>query len=396
MRMALLLSTAAFEDFYGRVMGLDFKTYLDSFRNDFSWYYARGLRDREVDVVLYVPSYLTRGLFEIGDGYRVRFLEMRDWYRVAWTGHRWLSRPPVGRYVQEVANAVSFGRDLLSGLRSDRVDVLYVQEYWTGRFDFLARRAYVPRIGADHGDKGNRQLKIFKRGSFKRASRITCQTEEEALKASRLGARSVFLPNGVDESFFVPREGRAQNPHHKTIITVARLTDAQKRTSDLIGALKYLDDSWNLVVVGDGPDRAALKAKTRALGPRERIRSEGVISDCGALRALYHASDVFAMPSAWEAVSLAVLEALGCGLAVVVSDIPSLRSVIEGRINGIMFTVGDRRQLASSIAEAYELRDLLGSRARETIVRAFSGRAMLHRLGSIVEEAAASGGFGGP
>jgi glycosyltransferase involved in cell wall biosynthesis len=74
---------------------------------------------------------------------------------------------------------------------------------------------------------------------------------------------------------------------------------------------------WQLDVVGDGPLRAELEARVQALGIADRVELHGHRAD--PFPFLYRAS-VFVLPSRFEGMPNAMLEAMGCGLAVIASD----------------------------------------------------------------------------
>lgn len=382
--MALLLSTDVFEGFYGNVLGLNVHSYLESYRNDFSWYYVDGLRENDIDTVLYIPSNKTSGRYDTKDGYHIRFFKVRDWYSRIWGDHPWLSRTPLGRYVSQVANTISFFFDLVTGLRADGVDVLYVQEYWTGRFDYLAWRSPIPVVGADHGGRPYHQIKWFKKLSYQKAGYLTCQTQEEMVNVCRYGSKCMVLPNGVDTDYFVPSEVQKDIRSSKNILTVARLTDTQKRTSDLLRALSHLDESWHLTVVGDGPDREILEGMATEIGVFQRVEFKGFVADRNELLEFYQSCDVFALPSAWEGLPLAVLEAMACALPVVTSDIQAFRGLIKHEENGILCKVGDYRQLARAIERAYELSTKLAYNGRYTVEEYFSQKTMFKKLSQLI------------
>src|SRR5688572_8487299 len=72
-RVALLVSPASFEGFYADQLGLDRRSYVDAYRNDFVWTYAEGLRAHGVDVVAYIAAHDEGGHERADDGFEVRF-----------------------------------------------------------------------------------------------------------------------------------------------------------------------------------------------------------------------------------------------------------------------------------------------------------------------------------
>ena len=59
-------------------------------------------------------------------------------------------------------NTVAFMGALREALREDGIDLLYVQEHWSGRFDHIVRALDLPVVGADHGGVSKGVVKFFK------------------------------------------------------------------------------------------------------------------------------------------------------------------------------------------------------------------------------------------
>jgi glycosyltransferase involved in cell wall biosynthesis len=75
---------------------------------------------------------------------------------------------------------------------------------------------------------------------------------------------------------------------------------------------------------------------------------------------------------------------MSCGGAAVGTDIPAIAEVIDDEVNGLLVPVGRPPELAQRILEASSRRDELGARARETVERSYSERAIGVRLGELV------------
>lgn len=384
MRVAFLLSLSDFEGFYSGVLRLSRKKYLTSYRNDFSWEYSSALLSKGLAPWIYLPTLGNNTLTTTREGVNVRFIALPRWYRVL---RRVLSvcRSPVGRYVRELINTLALLPKLLNALSEDEIDVLYVQEYWTARFDLLARRSPVPVLGADHGGSRRRQLTWFKRESFRSAAVITCQTTAECIEVKKYGGRPELLSNWVDTDFFCPGEGTTRG---KWILTVARLTDGQKRTSDLVRALATLPREWTLSVAGTGPDEQKLRLLATRLGVRDRVKFLGFVNDRQELRKLYRRCGVFALPSANEGLPLAALEAMSSGAPAVLSDIAPFRNLVTHGTSGFLVPVGSPRALARAIESAWTLQHLLGQAARERIEMEYSRGQVTDRLVKLLEAAA--------
>src|SRR5712692_9345837 len=339
MNVAMLLSCGSFEGFFGRVLGQSRQSYLKGYRNDWSWYYARGLLENGIIPILYIPALYEAGKYETDVGVSVRFLPLERWYRPL--DHVWLKRlsrqTRWSLYADDCINAVALMRSLREALTQDNADLLYVQEYWTGRFDQIAHRVSLPVVAADHGGVSDGVLKLFKPSAFKKAVLCYGQTEDECRIIEKYGGRSKLQPNGCDVSEFFPDPAAQRS---KTVLTVTRLTNKQKRKSDLIRAMADLPDEWSLDIVGTGPDKPMLEGLAADLDLSSRIRFHGFVGRA-EVRDFFRRCGVYAMPSANEAVALAALEAMACGAAVVLSKIRAFEQLVTHGVDGLLFPVGD-------------------------------------------------------
>jgi glycosyltransferase involved in cell wall biosynthesis len=140
-----------------------------------------------------------------------------------------------------------------------------------------------------------------------------------------------------------------------------------------------------LLVAGSGPLEAEVRA---AAGPAVRVL--GYRDDPGALLA---AADVSVMPSLREGLSFAILEAMGHGHAMVVSDGPGNPEAVGDA--GVVVPAGDVAALTRALAELAAdggRRADLGRRARERVARAFTADALRAGVRAAYERAAAPQG----
>jgi glycosyltransferase involved in cell wall biosynthesis len=377
MTVAMLLSCDSFESFYGSVLQLDRDRFVQKYRNDWSWYYAGGLLENGIQPILYIPSLQYEGYFDTEVGIGIRFLKLAQWYRPLAKLRRAMRATRWSLYLQERANAAAFTDALRRAIAADGVDLLYVQEYWTGRFDHLVHRSPVPVSAVDQGGLSQGVVKWFKRKAMARAVAIYAQTTDECEQVRRYFPSPTLQPNGGDTTFFSPPP--PGSPRSQNIVTVARLTDKQKRTSDLIRAMTLLDSKWTLDIIGTGPDGEMLKALAAQLNVADRVRFRGFQSKT-QIRAVNQQCGVYAMPSSNEGVCLALLEAMGCGAAIVASHIRAFETVIQDGVNGMLFTVGDVPGLARAIEAAWTQRQQLGAAAAEAVSSNFNSRILYRRL----------------
>ncbi|MBW4483296.1 MAG: glycosyltransferase family 4 protein [Tildeniella torsiva UHER 1998/13D] len=399
-KIAILLHTNSFEDFFKRELGIDEPYYLNDYRHDWSWYFCDGLKQFGSEPILYVFSgnYSFYGLHETRDGFKVRFLPLENWYIsigrkasnqiVYWQykyGFKFFS--PLVKYFSELLNALAGIKYLKYYLEEDRIDVLYIQEYWTTRFDFLVGRLKLPVIGADQGGKATNSIFSLKRKSFPKAYKLTCQTPEELEQVKRYGADAIYFPNPVDTDFFSPAEVQDKSNEQKTLLIVARLNDKQKRISDLIRALLYLDDEWSLDIMGIGADAQTLKDLVSELKLLDRVNFIGFVTEADVKRGKYRSCSVYVMPSASEGLPFAALEAMSCGAPIVSSDIDAFKRIVQNNVNGVRVPLGDPESIANAVLKCYENRHEYGLESRNIILKCHSNKVYFSTLSKMLEEA---------
>jgi glycosyltransferase involved in cell wall biosynthesis len=378
MNVAMLLSCSSFEGFFGWVQGQSRQSYLESYRNDWSWYYARGLLENGVKPTLYIPSRKESGKYQTDAGIPVRFLPLERWcglFESVW--FKRLSRQTRWTlYADERLNTMAFMKSLRHALAEDHIDILYVQEYWSGRFDHVVSAVDIPVVGADHGGVSKYVVKQFKPRALQRAALCYGQTEDECRTIEKYGGRSKLQSNGCDVLEFSPDPTVQRS---KTVLTVTRLTNKQKRTSDLIRAVARLPEEWSLDIVGTGPDRQMLETLAADLNLSSRVRFHGFVSR-DRVRDFLRLCGVYAMPSANEAVALAALEAMACGTSVVLSRIRAFEQLVTDGVNGCLVPVGHAERLAAGILSAWENRGTFGPAAAEKVRAHYDTRILYSEL----------------
>ena len=153
---------------------------------------------------------------------------------------------------------------------------------------------------------------------------VAVSEREEAEGRSVLGpdARLLLIPNGVDRAHFSPEgPSAAGDVDHPLVVCVGRLS-AQKGQDVAIRALALLSDRTSRLRLVGGEStlghRRQLEELATSLSVADRIEWRGSVEDTAPE---YRAADVVIAPSRWEGMSLASLEALSCGSAMVAADV---------------------------------------------------------------------------
>lgn len=127
-----------------------------------------------------------------------------------------------------------------------------------------------------------------------------------------------------------------------------------------------------LVMVGDGPERVAVKHQAKVLG----VEDDAVFVGKKANIAEYlGVSDIFLLPSELESFGLAALEAQACELPVIATRIGGIPEVVNDGESGFLSDIGDVEKMASDTLKLLrdnEMRQAFGARGREISVQRYS------------------------
>jgi glycosyltransferase involved in cell wall biosynthesis len=234
-------------------------------------------------------------------------------------------------------------RRLLRLISDVRPDLVHAHSAKAGLAARLALRGSIPTVYQPHAwsfeaaDGLTAALALrWERWAVRWTDRVVCVSEAERTRGMRDGVRAAYtvIPNGIDTVRFSPAPpplrtppaaGQAPRPASPpsasgsaaapVVVCVGRLC-RQKGQDILLRAwpdvLRALPGA-RLVLVGDGPDREAL----RHLAPPS-VEFAGAAAD---VVPWYRAADLVVLPSRWEGMALAPLEAMSCGTPVVVGDV---------------------------------------------------------------------------
>ena len=210
----------------------------------------------------------------------------------------------------------------------------------------------------------------FRRLLYRRADVLTANTTGvmESLVPLFQARHLALLPNPLPMPVVPAAVGSAGD--RQGFVTVARLVP-QKGIDVLIRALAQTSGAaqdWTLTLVGDGPEREALERQVLQAGLEEKVHFLGFRSD--PQTSLLQAG-VFVLPSRYEGMPNALLEAMAVGLAVVVTDAsPGPLEMVEAGVSGLVVPSDEPAALADALdrlAAQPQLRERLGAAARETL-----------------------------
>jgi len=264
--------------------------------------------------------------------------------------------------------------------REHRIDVVHSHEFTMAVYGAMAARLERRRhVITFHGSQTmHRALRrrIAVRWAMRNSAATVAvsgatKTQLDRDLGLRPGALGVVL-NGVPERPGNPdrvREELGIRPGEVVLLAVGNL-DPRKAHIVLLEALRDLQASgltvpWRLVIAGGrgGPERPKLEAFAREHGFADRVHILLKRSDIPDLQA---AADVFVMPSLWEGLPLAVLEAMLAGNPVIASRTSGIPEAVTDGEEGLLVPPGDPRALAQALRGLMEspgLRREMGERA---------------------------------
>ncbi|MFF3822957.1 glycosyltransferase [Streptomyces griseus] len=312
--------------------------------------------------------------------------------------HGWsVTRAPGPRLAGEVAAARRI-------VRVSRPDVVHAHSAKAGLAGRIAVRGRIPTVFQPHAWSfeavGGRTAGLalgWERFGARWADHILCVSESERRTGQDAGitARWSVIHNGVDLDRFRPggggdrAEARASLPLPRgadadapLVVCVGRLT-RQKGQDVLLRAWRRMPVAGaRLVLVGDGPDREGLEASAppgvQFTGAREDVRP------------WIRAADVLVLPSRWEGMALAPLEAMACGRPVVLTDVNGAReSLPPGHEEHCLVPPEDPEALAAALTALLadpELRASLSRRALRHTRSAFDVRRTAGAVAGLYQE----------
>ncbi|CAH7396031.1 Glycosyltransferase family 4 protein [Vibrio chagasii] len=298
-------------------------------------------------------------------------------------GYKYHTIPSLIRNISPLQDLKSFYH-LYKLFKENKFDIVHTHSSKTGVLGRLAAKlAKVPVIvhtvhGFPFDSTNNKVLRGFYAllevaGALVSDKIICLHEDDKNICIKKLGIRDdkiKVLRNGVDLCRFFPADPSSKSSikqelgiddNQLVVGMIGRLWE-QKNPHALVSSAIDLLKKRNDVVfvfIGEGELEAELKLRARAY--QQHIRFLGWRNDT---ESILRAFDIFCLPSKWEGMPLAIIEAMASGLPCVVSDIPGNKHLIEHGKNGSLFSLLRETELTSCLSE------LLGNQE----VRAEMGR----------------------
>jgi len=278
----------------------------------------------------------------------------------------------------DLAVGIRLRSQLRSLLKRHAFDILHTHAPLVPTLPLIAvETAECPQVGTFHTTSGpSRLVEAFLgplTARMKRLdARIAVSETARDFAAQYFPGEYFVIPNGVDTERFHPSVEpfpEWRDPDRVNVLFVGRL-DPRKGVQVLLDALPEVITRTHgrarLLVVGDSYLRGRFEASVTPAA-RAHVHFLGHVPSHDLPR-WYATGDIFVSPAlGHESFGIVLVEAMASGRAVVASDIPGYRSVVQPGVNGVVSPPGDVPALARTIAalvEDPEWRAALAQRGR--------------------------------
>ncbi len=284
-------------------------------------------------------------------------------------------------------------------LRRERVDIIQTYEFNTKLIGWLAARlARTPLIvSAEHatGEVGdtatkNRMLALLQRLCHRFIYVADAQRRFYETERGLHPHRSQVIYNGIDPERFDP--GRADAlpreewgiPPRAPLVGITAVLRPEKAHELLLDAAPGILErvpAAHFLIVGDGPERARLEARSAELGLEGRVHFTGFRTDVERIVPLFDVAVLCSDPVV-ETFPLSLLEAMCCAKAVVATAVSGVPEIVEEGITGHLVPVRDAaalgERIASLLADPERARGY-GAAGRARVLEHFTTAAMVER-----------------
>lgn len=241
-------------------------------------------------------------------------------------------------------------------------DIIYSHYLTNTMFAVTLKLKYnIPLIGIEHwSELGKTPIKPYiipiAKHTYDHVDQLISVSAalQQSIK-EQIGNDSIVVHNMVGKEFFYKS---STTPRPFTFVATGSLI--HRKGFDLLpiafNEIKHLlPNDWQMIIIGSGEEYIALQQQIEHAKLQNHIHLVGQKNKKQIVQILQN-SDVFILPSRGENFSVAVLEALACGLPVIASITGGIRECINQQ-NGILFPVDDTHALADAIQTMYNNRE---------------------------------------
>jgi glycosyltransferase involved in cell wall biosynthesis len=291
---------------------------------------------------------------------------------------------------------------MLAVCRRERVTIWHGHDYKSNLLGLLLRPFHPMRlVTTAHGwVQKTRRTPIYDfidRLCLPRYEAVVCVSDDLYRQALACGVRKrrcFLIENAIDTAEYsrtlsaAEAKARLGVPASRLVVGgIGRLSDEKGFDLLIRAADQLIKDGLDLelLIAGEGHEKANLEALVAQLGRQDRIRLLGYRSD---VKELFQAMDVFALSSIREGLPNVVLEAMALEVPVAATRVAGVPRLIRPEENGLLMNPGSQEELTGTLGRLLrdgELRQRLARGGRQTIQEKHSFRVRMDKIAALYD-----------
>lgn len=293
-------------------------------------------------------------------------------------------KPTPGR-LRTLAQAMR-GHDLVLTYNWGAMDAVMAHTVFRDAFSLPPLIHHEDGFNEDEAAGLKRSRNWFRRIALARTSGLVVPSRR--LEAIALGpwqqprGRVMLIPNGIEVSAYAERPAPDALPRivkrkgERWLGTLAGLR-AVKDLPRLVRVFAGLATEWQLVILGEGPERGAIRDEAMRCGVADRVHLPGFVAKPSDAVGLF---DLFALSSRSEQFPISVVEAMAAGLAVASPDVGDVAGMVAEANRRFIVPAGDESALGEALitlASDAGLRAEIGAANRKLAVENYDEVRMI-------------------
>ena len=199
---------------------------------------------------------------------------------------------------------------------------------------------YAEQIKLLYGDTVGGFSKSFEKEALSWADAITAVSKSAVDYYRKLGFNVHYIPNAIDLDLIL---NTGKKLYQKQVIFVGRLSK-EKGVDILIDAFNMISNDVHLLIIGDGPEKKNLEKQSK----NKNVHFLGYVNHEKTLEYI-RGSDALLQPSRKEGLSTTLLEAMGCRVPIIATNVGGNTELIDDMKNGILIESENAKQIVDSI-----------------------------------------------
>ena len=278
--------------------------------------------------------------------------------RVAWARFPPLAGKPFPARLKRLAAAMA-GYDLVCTYNWGAIDAALAHTLFADVYQLPPLVHHEDGFTDDEAGKLKPSRNLYRRIALGRSAAIVVPSralERIALETwDQPRSKVRLIPGGVDTAAYARRQRSDALPRvvkqkgELWVGTLASLRKA-KHLPALVRAVRGLPEPWQLVIAGEGAERAAILAEAEACGIEHRVHLPGFIAEPARAVGLF---DIFALSSRSEQFPISVVEAMATGLPIAAPRVGDIAAMVASENGPCLSTPGDETELARALSPGW-------------------------------------------